>query len=80
MFDIVQWSLDMDHSGPVKLIPPDGKEIKFLTYKYANGITMTHEPWEWNNAIHFMGTDGEIKIQRRKLETFTPFIKRQGHG
>jgi predicted dehydrogenase len=75
MFDIVQWSLDMDHSGPVEVIPPDGKEIKFLTYKYANGITMTHEPWEWNNAIHFMGTDGEIKIQRRKLETTPALLK-----
>ena len=75
MFDIVQWSLDMDHSGPVEVIPPDGKEIKFLTYKYANGITMTHEPWEWNNAIDFVGTEGEIKIQRRKLETTPASLK-----
>ncbi|MCP9766537.1 gfo/Idh/MocA family oxidoreductase [Lacihabitans sp. LS3-19] len=69
MFDIVQWALDMDGSGPVSLSPPDGKEVKHLTIKYANGITMTHEPWEWNNAIHFMGSEGEIKIQRKKIET-----------
>lgn len=69
MFDIVQWSLGMDDSGPVEVSAPDGKEIKFLTYKYENGITMTHEKWEWNNAIHFVGTEGEIKVQRKKIET-----------
>ncbi len=69
MFDIVQWALDMDNSGPVSVTPPDGEEHPFLTYRYANGITMTHEKWEWNNAIHFIGTQGEIKVQRRKIET-----------
>jgi predicted dehydrogenase len=69
MFDIVQWSLGMDNSGPVEVIPPDGKEHKFLTYRYDNGITMTHEPWEWNNAIQFVGSEGTLNIQRKKLET-----------
>ncbi len=69
MFDIVQWALDMDNSGPTEVIAPDGKEHPFLTYKYANGVVMTHEKWEWNNAIHFMGTEGEIKLQRKKIET-----------
>jgi predicted dehydrogenase len=69
MFDIVQWALDMDASGPISLTPPDGKDVKYLTFKYANGITMTHEPWDWNNAIHFIGTEGELKVARRKIET-----------
>ena len=69
MFDIVQWALDMDESGPVEVIAPDGGEHPFLTYRYQNGVTMTHEKWEWDNAILFTGTEGEIKIQRRKIET-----------
>lgn len=69
MFDIVQWALGMDNNGPVEVIPPDGGEYKNLTFRYANGITMTHEKWEWNNAIHFIGTTGEIKVQRKKIET-----------
>lgn len=69
MFDIVQWALDMDNSGPVELIPPNGKDVQFLTLRYANGITMTHEKWDWSNAIHFIGSTGEIKVQRRKIET-----------
>jgi len=59
----------MDNSGPIEVIPPDGAEYKNLTFRYANGITMTHEKWEWNNAIHFIGTTGEIKVQRKKIET-----------
>lgn len=75
MFDIVQWALDMDNSGPVEVTAPDGGEHPFLTYRYANGITMTHEKWEWNNAIHFFGTEGEIKVGRGKLETTPVSLK-----
>jgi predicted dehydrogenase len=69
MFDIVQWALDMDNSGPVEVNYPDGVQYKFLTYKYANGITMTHENFGKMNAIRFIGTEGELDVQRRNLET-----------
>ncbi len=69
MFDIVQWALNMDHSGPVEVIAPDGKDHPFLTYRYPNGTTMTHEPWEWKNALLFTGTKGEIKLKRKEIET-----------
>ncbi len=75
MFDIVQWALDMDNSGPVEVIAPDGNEHPFLTYRYRNGITMTHEKWEWNNAIHFIGTEGELKVARKKIETTPASLK-----
>ena len=75
MFDIVQWALDMDNSGPVEVIAPDGKEHPFLTYRYNNGITMTHEKWDWSNAIHFIGTEGDLKVQRKKLETTPASLK-----
>jgi len=75
MFDIVQWALDKDNSGPVEIIPPDGKEIQFLTYRYDNGVTMTHENFGVNNAIRFIGSIGTIDVQRRKLETSDPLLK-----
>lgn len=69
MFDIGQWALDMDHSGPVAITPPNGRETPHLTFTYANGITMTHEDFGKNNAIRFVGTKGQIDVQRGKLET-----------
>lgn len=68
MFDIVQWALDMDHSGPVEVAVPS-KTNPYLTYKYANGTQVTHQPWEWSYAVHFIGSAGDIKIQRGKYET-----------
>lgn len=39
-FDITQWSLDMDRSGPVEVIPPSqGTSREVVTFKYANGVT-----------------------------------------
>lgn len=69
MFDIVQWALDMDESGPVRITPPDGNEFKFLTYEYANGIRVTHENFGTNNAIRFIGSKGQIDVRRRNIET-----------
>jgi predicted dehydrogenase len=67
MFDIAQWGLDMDGSGPVMVTPPD-KGHPFLTYQYANGITMTHEPGG-NQGVTFIGAEGNIRVERGKLVT-----------
>lgn len=75
MFDIVQWSLNMDSSGPVEVIYPDGKDHKFLTYRYANGIQMTHENFGKNNGIRFIGSEGQLDVQRKILETTPATLK-----
>jgi predicted dehydrogenase len=74
MFDIAQWALDMDDSGPTEIFAPDA-DHPFLTYKYKNNIVMTHEKWEWNNAVLFTGKEGEIRIARGKLETTPASVK-----
>lgn len=74
MFDIAQWALDMDDSGPMEIFAPDA-DHPFLTYKYKNNIIMTHEKWEWNNAVLFTGFEGEIRIGRGKLETTPVSVK-----
>ncbi len=74
MFDIAQWALDMDDSGPVLITPPD-RDHPFLTYQYASGITMTHEPLKDTNGVRFIGTKGEIYVMRGKLETTPAELK-----
>jgi predicted dehydrogenase len=66
-FDIAQWGLGMDGSGPVEILPPDGKEVPLLTYRYANGVDMTVDFDD--NFIRFTGTRGEIEVNRQYLRT-----------
>lgn len=75
MFDIAQWGLDMDKNGPVEIIPPDGKDYQYLTFKYANGITMTHENFGRSHAVRFIGTEGQVDVERGKLETTPANLK-----
>ncbi len=68
MFDIAQWALGMDNSGPVKVTPPDGKDYPVLTYEYAGGIPMTREDFGRGNAIRFVGSEGTIEASRSFLD------------
>lgn len=67
MFDIAQWALGMDDSGPTVINPPDA-EHNFVTYKYANGVAMTHEDFGRGYACRFIGTKGIIDISRGFFE------------
>jgi predicted dehydrogenase len=65
-FDIAQWALDMDGSGPVKIEPPaDGKAKTGLKYTYANGVEMYHGG---KSGCTFEGSEGTIYVDRDKLE------------
>jgi len=68
-FDIAQWGLGMDSSGPVEIIPPDGKEVKRLTYKYANGVTMYHGGLPgYNFGVVFVGDKGKVCVDRGRFK------------
>ncbi len=71
-FDIAQWGMGMDESGPVEIIPPDGKDYKVLTYKYASGVTMTRDK---ANGVLFTGTKGEVETNRGHLRTVPENLK-----
>ncbi len=66
-FDIAQWGLGMDDSGPVEIIPARLSEYNLLTYRYANGVEMTTD-FE-NNFIRFEGTHGTVTVNRSYLKT-----------
>jgi len=64
-YDIAQWALDMDESGPVKIVPPDDPKaetgVKFI---YANGIEMIHGG---PSGCVFHGERGTLHIDRGRL-------------
>jgi predicted dehydrogenase len=66
-FDIAQWALGMDESGPVEIIPPeDPTATTGVTYRYANGVEMIHGG---EQGCTFEGTDGTLHIGRGVLES-----------
>ncbi|MFC2081274.1 Gfo/Idh/MocA family protein [Bacteroidota bacterium] len=70
MFDIAQWGLGMDDSGPVKLIPPkDPKAVRGLKMIYANGVEMIHEDFERGWAVRFIGSEGTLDVSRKFLDS-----------
>lgn len=70
MFDIAQWGLGMDHTGPVEWIPPsDPKAVRGLVMKYANGIEMVHEDFGRGWGVRFIGSEGSLDISRQYLDS-----------
>lgn len=49
----------LHETGPVEILPPDGKEIKRLTFVFANGVRIYHGGGE-SGVLTFKGTKGKI--------------------
>jgi len=65
-FDIAQWGLGMDGSGPSEIFPAnDPKATHGVRFTYANGVEVLHQD---GNGVWFYGTDGKIHVNRGKFE------------
>lgn len=75
MFDIAQWALGTDDTGPVRYVPPrDPAATRGLTMTYANGVEMVHEDFGRGNAVRFIGSEGSLDVSRQFLETDPPAL------
>jgi predicted dehydrogenase len=64
-FDIAQWAMGMDASGPVSVEPPAEGETG-LKFTYANGVEMFHGG---PSGCTFEGSKGTIRVDRNLLES-----------
>ncbi len=66
-FDIAQWGLGMDASGPVEILPPTDWQTaqNGVRMRYANGIALLHAPGK--NDITFFGQDGVVQVDRGRI-------------
>ena len=67
-FDIAQWAMHRDDSGPSKITPPkDPKANAGLVFEYDDGIKMFHNVFEGNRSgdCVFEGEDGRWVIASR---------------
>lgn len=70
MYDIAQWGMDMDDSGPVEVLLPNDADVKSLTYKYKNGVVMNKEDFGMGGmSIIFEGTEGWVAAGRWWMKT-----------
>jgi predicted dehydrogenase len=77
-FDIAQWALGMDESGPVEFMPRNIHGNNLQTHTYANGTTVTrvdnHIPGRLFDEymIRFIGKSGEVLVARGECLETTP--------
>jgi len=56
-FGAATFAVGVHKTGPVEITPPDGKDVRFLTFRYANGLKMYHGG---TGNITYKGTEGEL--------------------
>jgi predicted dehydrogenase len=76
-FDIAQWALDMDHTGPVRIEPPASPPTTGLRFVYAKGIEMIHGG---PSGCTFEGTAGTIHVDRDFVKSTPEAIAREPLG
>ncbi len=79
MFDIVQWALEMDDSGPVRFFPPLGTNPQEgLTLFYGNGTRVEHRQFGRGNAVRFVGSEGTLDVSRQFIDSTVPGLLSPG--
>ena len=63
-FGAATFAIGVHQTGPVEIIPPDGKDVKLLTYRYANGLRMYHGG---TDNIIYQGTAGQLPGKHKPL-------------
>jgi predicted dehydrogenase len=83
-FDIAQWALGMDGSGPVEIVPPKEKSDRGLKFVYANGVVMYHNVFEKGTDgkeiradCVFEGTEGTILVSRGGISSLPEAILKE---
>ncbi|MFM8273178.1 MAG: Gfo/Idh/MocA family protein [Gemmata sp.] len=86
-FDIAQWAMNMDTSGPVEIIPPEQKSDRGLKFVYASGIVMYHNVFEKDKDgkeikadCVFEGSDGKILVSRGGISSLPDTVLKQPLG
>jgi predicted dehydrogenase len=80
-FDIVQWALGRDNTGPVEFIPAGYEGAEHHHYRYADGITVWRDKKpDHGHMIRFIGTEGEVHVSRGKIATLPVELVRHRFG
>lgn len=81
-YDIAQWGMDADATGPVRIIVPDPNADETspnrgLVLEYDNGVRVVHGG---RSGITFHGTDGHVWVDRGGIEASDEAILKDLRG
>jgi len=76
-FGAATFAVGVHKTGPVEIIPPDGKDVELLTFRYANGLLMYHGG---TNNITYKGTEGELPGSDRQVTGEVDIERYRGRG
>jgi predicted dehydrogenase len=77
-FDIIQWALGMDDSGPTLFVPKGYEGEPYQYHQYANGIRVYRDhPDDEDHMIRFIGERGDILVSRNGLASTPPDLSRR---
>lgn len=81
-YDITQWALGRDHTGPVRFVPKGYEGVEYQYYEYADGIKVIRDiPIPNGHMIRFIGTEGEVYVSRgNRLDTSRPELAKTPLG
>ena len=68
-YDIIQWALGRDDTGPVEFVPKGYEGAEWDQFKYGDGITVYRDRKPSPAMIRFIGTEGEVHVSRGKIAT-----------
>lgn len=72
-YDIAQWALGHDDSGPVKFVPMGYKGEKYSYHEYADGVRVVRDHPDMKGfMMRFIGTEGEVLASRGNRLKTTP--------
>ncbi len=64
-YDIIQWALGMDDSGPTEFFPAGIDGHEYQGYRYADGPVVYRDHREsFGHMINFLGEKGEVHVSR----------------
>ncbi len=74
-YDIVQWAIDADRTGPVEIGVEGGRAL----YSFASGVVVHGRPYPGekiggSGGATFVGTEGRIAVDRDGLAAYPPKI------
>ncbi len=76
-FGAALFAIGLHETGPVEIIPPDGKDVKLLTFRFANGVKMYHGG---TDNITYIGTEGQLPGNTRPVSGGSHMPTYKGSG